>query len=78
MMKGYFNNFKATAETIDQEGWLHTGDIGHYDDQGILYIADRRKELIKFKAFQVFLLIASIFEIIRLFVIMNNCTGSPS
>ena len=46
IMVGYWNNEKATAETIDAEGYLHTGDIGHQDDQGRLYITDRKKELI--------------------------------
>ncbi|XP_045606794.2 uncharacterized protein [Procambarus clarkii] len=53
MMSGYHNNPKATAETIDSEGWLHTGDVGHYDEEGFFKIVDRTKELIKVKAFQV-------------------------
>ncbi|KAL9952227.1 hypothetical protein ACROYT_G039449 [Oculina patagonica] len=53
VMKGYLNNPKATAQTIDQEGWVHTGDAGHYDEEGYLYIVDRIKELIKYKGFQV-------------------------
>ncbi len=53
VMKGYLNNDQATAETIDKEGWLHTGDVGHVDADGHLYIVDRLKELIKFKGFQV-------------------------
>ncbi len=53
VMKGYLNNPSATAAIIDDEGWLHTGDIGHVDDDDHLYIVDRLKELIKYKGFQV-------------------------
>ncbi|CAO1369184.1 unnamed protein product [Diamesa tonsa] len=53
IMKGYINNPDATRETIDADGWLHSGDIGYYDDEFQFYIVDRLKELIKYKAFQV-------------------------
>ncbi|MCC5952358.1 MAG: AMP-binding protein [Acidimicrobiia bacterium] len=53
VMAGYLNNTAATAATIDVDGWLHTGDIGHVDDDGHFTIVDRLKELIKYKGFQV-------------------------
>jgi acyl-CoA synthetase (AMP-forming)/AMP-acid ligase II len=53
VMKGYLNNDVATAATIDDQGWLHTGDIGHVDPNGHLYVVDRLKELIKYKGFQI-------------------------
>lgn len=53
IMQGYLNNAKATAETITEDGWLRTGDIGMIDSDGYLFITDRLKELIKFKGFQV-------------------------
>ncbi|MBI2703881.1 MAG: 4-coumarate--CoA ligase family protein [Actinobacteria bacterium] len=53
VMKGYLNNPSATASTIDDDGWLHTGDVGRVDGDGHLYIVDRLKELIKYKGFQV-------------------------
>ena len=53
VMRGYLNRPAATAETIDGEGWLHTGDIGYADEDGCFFIVDRAKELIKYKGFQV-------------------------
>lgn len=53
IMKGYLNRPDATAETIDHEGWLHTGDIGFADEDGHFYVVDRAKELIKYKGLQV-------------------------
>jgi long-subunit acyl-CoA synthetase (AMP-forming) len=46
VFKGYFKNEAATQETIDSEGWLHSGDVGVIDDKGFLKITDRMKELI--------------------------------
>lgn len=53
IMKGYLNDPEATANTIDKEGWLHTGDIGFVDNDDEIFIVDRLKELIKYKGFQV-------------------------
>jgi len=53
VMSGYLNNETATAETIDSDQWLHTGDVAKIDSDGHVYIVDRVKELIKYKGFQV-------------------------
>ncbi|KAL4715834.1 hypothetical protein ACJJTC_006413 [Scirpophaga incertulas] len=53
VMKGYWNNEVATKETVDSDGWLHTGDVAYYDEDHYFYIVDRTKELIKVKGNQV-------------------------
>lgn len=53
VMKGYWKNEEATKSTLTDDGWLATGDIGYYTEEGYVYIEDRLKELIKYKGSQV-------------------------
>jgi acyl-CoA synthetase (AMP-forming)/AMP-acid ligase II len=53
IMKGYLNRPQETADSIDRDGWYHTGDVGYIDEEGWFYIVDRTKELIKYKGMQV-------------------------
>src|SRR5271166_2936404 len=47
VFSGYWQKPAATAESLDKDGWFQTGDIGHFDQDGFLYITDRKKELLK-------------------------------
>jgi len=53
VMLGYLNEQEKTRECLDDDGWLRTGDISHYDEDGFFFITDRIKELIKVRGFQV-------------------------
>uniref|UniRef100_K3WMF8 AMP-dependent synthetase/ligase domain-containing protein n=1 Tax=Globisporangium ultimum (strain ATCC 200006 / CBS 805.95 / DAOM BR144) TaxID=431595 RepID=K3WMF8_GLOUD len=53
LMIGYLNNASATSEAFDDDGFLHTGDVGYVDDDGFVFIVDRIKEMIKYKGHQV-------------------------
>ena len=50
---GYLNDTEKTAECISSNGWLRTGDLAYYDEDGHFYITDRIKELIKVRGFPV-------------------------
>ena len=52
-MKGYIGDQGATKSTIDAEGWLHTGDVGFYDEEGYFFITDRLKRMINASGFKV-------------------------
>lgn len=53
IMKEYMMNVEETNKTIDSDGWLHSGDLGYYSEDGCFYIVDRLKELIKYQGYQV-------------------------
>lgn len=54
VMQGYFGNEKATKETIEPDGWMHTGDLAKMDEQGYVWIVDRKKDMINTAGFKVF------------------------
>jgi long-chain acyl-CoA synthetase len=46
LMQGYWDNPQASAASVDESGWLHTGDVGHIDQSGYLFVTDRKKDLL--------------------------------
>ena len=54
VMRGYYKNPEETAKVLDADGWMHTGDLGQIDEQGLLYILGRSKELIIHGGFNVY------------------------
>ena len=71
-MLGYRNNEEANRETFAGSGWMRTGDIGYYDEDGFLYIVDRMKELIKVKGLQ-----ARNFCLYSVMILIIFFTGGP-
>ncbi|CAL1680766.1 unnamed protein product [Lasius platythorax] len=53
IMNGYYKNLEATKSTVDEQGWLHSGDIGYIDEDGELFVIDRIKDLIKYRGHQI-------------------------
>ena len=54
VMKGYWQKPEETAKVIDADGWLHTGDMARIDEQGFVYIVDRKKDMILVSGFNVY------------------------
>lgn len=54
VMQGYWDNDKATRETIEPDGWLHTGDLASMDEDGAIFIVDRKKDMINTSGFKIF------------------------
>jgi long-chain acyl-CoA synthetase len=54
VMKGYWNMPQETAKTLDEDGWLHTGDVARVDEDGFLHIVDRKKDVIIVSGFNVY------------------------
>lgn len=50
---GYWRDEVATANVVDQDGWLHTGDVGYFDENGFLYLIDRKKDILKYCGYQI-------------------------
>lgn len=54
VMMGYFGNEQATKETIEPDGWLHSGDLARMDDEGYVYVVDRKKDMILTAGYNVY------------------------
>ena len=54
VMQGYYGNESATRETIEPDGWLHTGDLAYMDEEGYIHIVDRKKDMILTAGYNVY------------------------
>ena len=54
VMQGYYGNEQATQETIEADGWLHTGDVASMDADGCIFIVDRKKDMILTAGYNVY------------------------
>jgi long-chain acyl-CoA synthetase len=54
VMQGYYGNERATRETIEPDGWLHSGDLASMDEDGAIFIVDRKKDMINTAGFKVY------------------------
>lgn len=54
VMQGYYGNEQATRDAIEPDGWLHSGDLGSMDEDGAIFIVDRKKDMINTAGFKVF------------------------
>lgn len=52
-MQGYYKNQEASDAAVDDEGYFRTGDLGHIDDNGLLYIIDRKKQVVVCQGYQI-------------------------
>lgn len=64
VMKGYLNNVEENAKIFDEDGFVKSGDLGYFDEQGLFYVCDRLKDVIKYKCYQVVYFKVSIAPII--------------
>ncbi|KAL9705661.1 hypothetical protein quinque_009179 [Culex quinquefasciatus] len=53
VFSGYYNNPEASVECVDAEGWFRTGDIAYFDEEGFLFLVDRKKDLLTYQNYQI-------------------------